>query len=417
MTSRARRFAAILLLSGGAAAVFVWLVLQAGSPARNFLPFPADRDCAIAVTDDTDGFQFENTAPVYRLLNEVGWRVTKTVWAFDSPDYDPERAGLSLESPEYLRWALDQAARGNEIALHSPTAGDDTRETTIAAHEKIKALFGVPTRVEIFHRANKEAFFWGAARLPSPLLRRAYDWKSHERFFGQDPQSRYYWLDLSRSLVRYVRTYTTSEIDTWALNPSMPYEDPRTPQAPLWFSSSNGRHREEFVRLLSAKNVRRLAAQHGVSIVYTHFSGRFVEPVGDGAGRRVRADVEETLRRCAGDPRIELLPAGEVLDRLRAIQLVRKALSRGERRIRLPADLVAAAEKLSVVSPAAEFGDQPAPGGAKPHRVAMGEWLRSHGLALEATDKTVFDDPVRLGSRERWRLVLLWLREQILHKT
>src|SRR5262249_55762015 len=66
-----------------------WLTLvRVGVPRRVLLPFSVDRDCAIAVTDDTDKFQFDTTAPVYDALNEAGWRVTKTVWAFDTEEKD-----------------------------------------------------------------------------------------------------------------------------------------------------------------------------------------------------------------------------------------------------------------------------------------------------------------------------------------
>jgi hypothetical protein len=212
--TRAKRptiFVGVFLLFG----VALWSIfLRVGVRKRVFLPFSSEKDCAIAVTDDTDDFQFSTTAPVYDLLNALGWRVTKTVWAFDSPGRNPDKLGLSLASPDYQRWVLGQARHGHEIVLHSATAGDDTRATTIAAYERMRSLLGTLPRVEIFHQDNKEAFFWGGDRLPFSLLSRAYGIARPSRFFGQDPSSPYYWVDLSRSLVRYVRTYTTSQVDS-----------------------------------------------------------------------------------------------------------------------------------------------------------------------------------------------------------
>lgn len=177
----------------------------------------------------------------------------------------------------------------------------------------------------------------------------------------------------------------------------MPYEDERTPGAPLWFASSNGRTGEEFVTLLSAENVEALKRANGVSVVYTHFAADFTRPGPD--RRRVRGDVRETLTRCATDPTVAFVPAGDMLDRMRLAQLVKRGLAAGERTIRVPAVLEGQEMHVSV---RAEEG-----------RRSLPAWLDAKGCRLEwSEDTTVFEDPVRVGWRERWRMVGRWVLTQ-----
>lgn len=108
--------------------VFVWWTPTC---ERAFLPSAPNRSCAIAITDDTDFFQFESTAPVYALIDSLEPRVTKAVWAFDHEGHPPSRAGLSLDDAAYREWVLGEAARGHEIVLHSATARHGEREVAV----------------------------------------------------------------------------------------------------------------------------------------------------------------------------------------------------------------------------------------------------------------------------------------------
>lgn len=334
-------------------------VLHVPDPSRAFLPFGVSAECAIVITDDTDGFQFETTDPVYDLLDSLGVCVTKTIWVFDPPNRDPERYGLSWANATYRRWVHEKIERGHEITLHSATSGHDPRAVTLAAYDTLHALLGDYPRLEIFHTNNREALYWGAKRIPNPVLSRLYALRSDAHFEGDEPESEYYWLDVARDRVRYLRTYTSNDTDTWAINPSMPYEDERTPGAPLWFASSNGRTGEEFVTLLSAENVEALKRANGVSVVYTHFAADFTRPGPD--RRRVRGDVRETLTRCATDPTVAFVPAGDMLDRMRLAQLVKRGLAAGERTIRVPAVLEGQEMHVSV---RAEEGRRSSPHGS-----------------------------------------------------
>jgi hypothetical protein len=428
-----------LTITAAAAAVLLILLLalliHVPPRASAFYPFPVGRDCAIAITDDTDYFQFEKVDPVYAIIDSLGLRLTKTVWAFDAEGVDPASVGLSLEDPAYRAWVLAEAERGHEITLHSPSCRDDDRETILRAYALVETLVGASPKLEIFHSYNREAFYWGRDRLQNPVLRYLYGLKFRRVFEGQKEGSRYCWIDRARDLVRYVRTYTSNDINTLAFNPSMPYEDRFTPMAPLWFASSNGRLDAEFAKLFSEENVARLKKERGLSIVYTHFASGFVGK-SDAGEPVVKWRVREALVRCGTDPVIEFVPAGEALDRLRVIQIIEDALATRSApaaaggtsaepndgapghggTVAVPAELLYAVAGVSVDAerlPPRERAVRSARGG----RVSLTEWLHASGIALSPSDRGVFEGPRQIEWRERWRLVLRWMATQLVSPT
>jgi hypothetical protein len=394
--------------------------LQRVPPRRSgFYPFPVDRECVVAIVDDTDGFQFATVAPVYALLDSLGLRVTKTVWTFDCDSVDSASVGLSLENAAYRDWVAREAARGHEIALHSPSCGDDDRETVLDAHRRLAKALGVVPRIETFHKDDQEALYWGRDRIPDPVLRLIHAASGGLSISeGHVPGSEFYWLDRARDLVRYAGGYTVNDVNTLALNPSMPYEDELTPLAPLWFASSNGRFGDRFVALLSEENVARLKEERGVTIVYAGFASGFTreEP---GGNRSVRPDVRETLVRCGRDPAIEFVPAGDLLDRLRVIQLVEDLLAEHSEggveaeegrsiRLELPRELLPALAGVSVDPERLTSSDLGADA-TEPGRVALVPWMARARVVVEIAPATVFSGARRIGWRERWRLVLRWM--------
>ncbi len=379
-------------------------------------PFPVGKNCAIAITDDTDFFQFEKVDPVYAIIDSLGLRLTKTVWAFDAEGADPASVGLSLENPAYRAWVLEEAERGHEITLHSPSCRDDDRETILRAYALVETLVGESPKLEIFHSYNREAFYWGRDRLHNPVLRYLYGLRFRRAFEGQKEGSPYCWIDCARDLVRYVRTYTSNDINTLAVNPSMPFEDRLTPMAPLWFASSNGRLDAEFAALFSEENVARLKRERGLSIVYTHFAAGFVDEEAAG-GCRVKPHVREALVRCGVDPAIEFVPAGEALDRLRVIQIIEDALEAGQDgAVAVPAALLYAVVGVSVDAERLPPGGR-AVSSARDGRVSLTEWLHASGITLSPSGSDVFAEARQIGWRERWRLVLRWMATQLVSPT
>jgi hypothetical protein len=389
-------------------------------PARDsaFFPFPPERDCAVAITDDTDGFQFATVDPVYALLDSLGLRVTKTVWVFDHAGADAATVGPSLEDPAYRTWVARRADAGHEIALHSPSCGDDDRNAVLLAHDRLERTLGVRPRIETFHGRNREALYRGGRRAPSaPGAGACGAAGGGPASEGHVLESEFYWLDEARRLVRYVRSYTTGGVNTLALNPSMPYEDPTTPLAPLWFASSDGRSGDRFVELLSRENIARLKAERGAAVVRTQSANGFTS--GAVAGRpAVSPDVREALLRCGTDAGIEFVPTGELLDRLRVIQLVERLLAEAPEaapsggtdagevlHLTLPRELLPALGGISV-DPGRLGGRFRRVGPPEEGRVGLLPWLARARIATDIAPSTVFEGARRIGWRERWRLAI-----------
>ena len=95
------------------------------------LTFPAGRRFAFTIMDDTDVATLANVGPVYRLLDQLGFRTTKTVWPVGCPEGSANfSSSETLEDPAYLAFVLDLQSRGFEVAYHGATRESSTRERT-----------------------------------------------------------------------------------------------------------------------------------------------------------------------------------------------------------------------------------------------------------------------------------------------
>jgi hypothetical protein len=129
-------------------------------------------------------------------------------------------------------------------------------------------------------------------------------------FLGHLERSDYFWGDLCKQHIQYVRNLVFDEINVEKLNPTLPYHDPAKPWVNFWFSAGDGGDAQRFCRLISEENQDRLEREEGVCIVYTHL----------GAGFCVNGEVHPRLARLlrrfvakAG----WFVPVGELLDYLR----------------------------------------------------------------------------------------------------
>ena len=75
-----------------------------------------------------------------------------------------------------------------------------------------------------------------------------------------------------------------------------------------------------FLRCYSEANIDTLERDGGMALVYTHLDAKWLDP----ASRRMRTDIEERLRYVAGKPGW-FAPAGEMLDRARAVETLHVA--------------------------------------------------------------------------------------------
>ncbi len=282
-----------------------------GAPAvRPPIAWPEGKRFAFTVVDDTDLSTVDNVGPVYDLLHDCGIRTTKTVWPL-SPRGEPFAGGSTLEDPAYRDWVLGLRDRGFEIALHGASDETSARDRIAEALDRFREVVGRDPRLHANHMGQDDALYWGADRLDGAtrlayraargLVRRG--WASRGHVAG----SPHFWGDLCHERINYVRNFVFREIDTLAVDPLMPYHDPRRPFVRHWFSASQGNNLESCRELLAEANQDRLVESGGACVVYTHFGLGFAE------GGRVDARFEALIRRLAALPGW-FVPASTLLD-------------------------------------------------------------------------------------------------------
>lgn len=271
-------------------------------------PWPEGRRFAFTVFDDADYDRLHNVRPVYDFLAELGIRTTKSVWTLDAPA-DAPLGGMSTESAEYLAWAQSLQRAGFEIGFHGARCVSSERAVTEQGLAQFREQFGHDPRTMSNHFQNAESIYWGAARLSGwrRLVYRAANARRPLRAEGHVETTPYFWGDLCRARVRYVRNFVFREINTLAVCPMMPYRDPARPFVNAWYASAEGGDVDSFCATLSEANQDRLAAEGGACIIYTHFAKGFFH---DG---KLHARFDSLMRRLAGLGGW-FAPVGDVLD-------------------------------------------------------------------------------------------------------
>lgn len=301
--------------------------MQTSPSEMTRVTYPGGARFAFTIIDDTDVATLENIRPVYELLTELGMRTTKTVWPVGCPEGSRDYAGsTTLEDPEYAAYMRELRDRGFELTWHGATMESSRRERTVAALEVLQRELDVTPRVHANHAYNRENLYWGKDRLDSPLLRALFGRLSGvagDHYGGHLPGSAYWWGDYAQAHVTYGRNLTFLEINTLAVNPSMPYRDPRRPLVPWWFSASDADDATAFVDLLTERNVDRLERDGGACIVATHVGKGFAP------GGRLHRGVERALRLVAARGGW-FVPVGTLLDHLRAVRGAAAELPAGE---------------------------------------------------------------------------------------
>ena len=267
---------------------------------------------AFSVFDDPDGQRTEVARQIYDFLADLGFRTTRGVWP--SPTVrEPSDIGENCSNPEHREWLRSLQARGFELGLHNVTNHTSTREETIRGFQAFHSYFGEYPRSLSNHFANDEGIYFGGTRLTG-AHRRLYQLLTRgrykHRFTGHDPASPYFWGDLCRQHVRYVRNFVFRDIDTLAMCPFMPYHDPLRPHVQNWFCSSEGNDVEAFVETLSERNQDRLAERGSACIMYAHFAKGFLN---DGQLHARFEFLMKRLSRLGG----WCVPVSELLDYIR----------------------------------------------------------------------------------------------------
>jgi hypothetical protein len=288
--------------------------------------FPGGKRFAFTTIDDTDLSTVDNIAPMYRLLEDLGMRTTKTVWPVSCAEGSVDFAGSqTLEDDDYAEFVADLQRRGFEITWHGPTMESSRRERIEDALSRYRAVLGGYPRIHVNHALNRDNIYWGPQRVDSRLLRALFTKLAGApggHYLGHVPDSRYYWGDLCEQHITYSRNLTFNHINTAKFNPSMPYRDPRRPVGQWWFSASDAEDADEFNELLASRNLDLLEREGGICILATHFGKGFV--IDSEVNATTRERMEELASREGWFPTV-----GELLDWLRA-RRERAELPRGE---------------------------------------------------------------------------------------
>ncbi len=243
------------------------------------IKWPDNHDFAFTIIDDTDGATVRNVKPVYDYLFEKGIITTKTCWVYPSRNV---YTGECLEDESYRNFLLDLSQKGFEIGFHNAGSGGFKRDETIAAFTKFKEIFGNYPGLHINHSNNIENIYWGSKRF-SGLVKWIYRIKRNEvQSLGDDENSEYFWGDICKENVKYIRNRTFSGINTLKEDHRLVYKETgKKKYSNYWFSSSDGMRLDAFLKLLTKENIDRLEMEKGLCIVYTHFAYDFVDDNGN----------------------------------------------------------------------------------------------------------------------------------------
>jgi hypothetical protein len=309
-------------------------------------PYPNGKVFAFTIIDDTDQATLESIRPIYDCLTDLGVRTTKTVWIRTPEKIPPEikHHGDTLQRKAYRNYLLSLQKVGFEIALHNVSSSSNLRPDIITGIEEFRQTFGHYPNINVHHEKNLENLYSG---IPEERLQHKHSFnlnffnvfhslfKNYHNFFfrrhhspstanpfysqGHRCESLYFWGDISRKKIRYVRTnifYTN--LNTLKCNPQIPYRLPDTPYVNYWFDSTNGQDVHTFNRILTSSNLLRLERQKGCCILYTHF-GKGFSKVKNGK-HRLNPETRAKLQKLATKQHAWFPPAGVMLDRLLAFK-------------------------------------------------------------------------------------------------
>jgi hypothetical protein len=242
------------------------------------ISWPDNRKFAFTIIDDTDNSTIQNTQPVYKMLEELGFKTTKSVWVY--PPRDTFK-GATIQDLEYQKFILDLQGKGFEIALHNVGSGNFNREEIIQGLELYKQIIGTYPNMHINHSQNKDNLYWGSKRFGYLLsvLHKLYHGKE-SRFQGEIEGAPSFWGDKCKEHIQYVRNRVFNDINTLSCDSYMPYKESNKTYVNNWFSASDGHTIDEFLTLISKRNVDKLEREGGLCIVYTHFASGFVSADG-----------------------------------------------------------------------------------------------------------------------------------------
>lgn len=240
--------------------------------------WPDGKEFAFTIIDDTDNATLEKVEPIYSYLSKKQIRITKTTWVYSSRNW---YSGDTLQDQPYLDFLQGLKENEFEIALHNVGSGEFTRKEIMRGVEEFKQKLGYYPLMQVNHGSNPDNIYWGNKRF-SPILNFIIKGLkgANRQFFGDDEKSKYFWGDLVKNYIKFVRNRAFYGINTLEYDPKMPYYEKNKAYSNFWFSCSNGYTLPEFNELVNPQTIDKLKKEKGLSIVYTHFGHGFVDDQG-----------------------------------------------------------------------------------------------------------------------------------------
>ena len=267
--------------------------VPSSSPAgRRHASFPDGKKFAFSIFDDTDVATLDYIRPIYALLDQLGFRTTKSVWPLAYPGISEYEGSATLDDSDYASYIRHLQERGFEIGFHGARMESSERATIQKAFDVYQQALGRYPTSYAAHAHNRDNLYWGIDRFRFRLWRWLYAAAGRGREQhgeGHRPESPYYWGDLAQQHLRYVRSFTYDELNLWKITEAIPYRTAGTPGVNAFFPSAFADNVEEFIELLSPARQTQLEREGGLAIVGTHFGKGFLR---DG---RVHPQVVELL--------------------------------------------------------------------------------------------------------------------------
>ena len=186
--------------------------------------WPQDKRFCFTVVDDPDFATVGTIRPVYDFLADLGMRTTRMVWvhAANEPGHP---WGETCDDPEHLTMMLRLQKKGFELGFHGASPTSSSRRQVDDALEKFRSIFGSYPRCHCNHTGCVENLYWGQYRV-SGWRRALYIASARGKPLppskGHVPESEYFWGDLCRDKIDYVRNFACDRVNTAAFDPWMP---------------------------------------------------------------------------------------------------------------------------------------------------------------------------------------------------
>jgi len=298
--------------------IIIKIIEYASQPDLVISPHPYGKNFTFTFTDDPDKNNIRDKKIVYDFLVEQGIKSTVLIYVKRATKTNMMpivpvknyRYGDTLEKEEYREYIKYLQSVGFEIGTHTISAGADYREETLAGYDYFKEVLGQYPKHVIMHSHNLDNLYWGKYTFSNSLVQYFLGLLISVPYGGHIESSPYFWGDFAQKYTDYIRLWGTTDLNTLAFNPNMPYHDPDKKFVNYFYSFSDGYNHEILMKMLTDENIEEFKEERGLSIVYTHFAAEFVRD------SVLSPHFKEQLVKISQDSTGWFAPATEVLDRL-----------------------------------------------------------------------------------------------------